>query len=235
MVAAQQFTAFSRRITRNKKSLVWILLLSLAIWAALYPQRFIQLWLTPDQQGQILFDLDYYPQAAQKFQNSLWKGVSFYAAEEFETAATLFSQYPDVNGLLARANALAHSRNYINAVQVYKQLLDIDKENFAAIHNSSIVQALIDGNQSMSESQQGEAGEMFVDDESGPKSSEGDERMVFDATPKEQLTADQLLQDPALTEMWMRQVQKDPTQFLKIKFYMQLEQRASATTGEGEK
>ncbi len=53
------------------KHLRWLLLLSLAIWVALYPQRFIALWLTPDQQGRILFDLGYYSKAATAFQSPL--------------------------------------------------------------------------------------------------------------------------------------------------------------------
>ena len=62
--------------------------------------------------------------------------------------------------------------------------------------------------------------------------SEGDERQMYEAEPKQQLSADQLLQDPALTDMWMRQVQRDPTQFLKVKFYMQLEQQAKGAVDE---
>lgn len=214
-----------RRINRGRKSLLVVALLSFVLWSALYPQRFLLLWLTPDQQGRLLFELGYYDKAAQRFQNPLWKGFSFYAGEEFSSAATLFSQYPDEKGLLARGNALAHAREYVPALMVYQQLLEQYPENQAAKTNSVIVLARVDENQLMSESQQAEAGELFVDDKEGPKSSEGDERVQYDLTPKQQLTADQLLQDPALTEMWMRQVQKDPSRFLEVKFYMQLEQQ----------
>ena len=31
------------------------------------------------------------------------------------------------------------------------------------------------------------------------------------------------MEDPALTEMWLRQVQRDPGEFLATKFYMQLQ------------
>ena len=39
----------------------------------------------------------------------------------------------------------------------------------------------------------------------------------------EQLTAEDILLDDSINELWMRQVQKDPSQFLRIKFHMQLE------------
>lgn len=224
MVATDNPIGFGRRVARNRKKLIVVSLLSLGIWAALYPQRFVALWFTADQQGRMLFELGYYSAAAQKFENPLWKGLSLYGSEEFEPAATLFSQYPDENGLLAQGNALAHSRNYIDAMRIYQQLFALNPNSQAATTNISIVQARIDENQLMSESQQAEFGELSVNDKKGPRSSEGDERTLFDAAPKEQLSADQLLQDPGLTEMWMRQVQRDPSQFLRIKFYMQLEQ-----------
>ncbi len=214
------------------RPLKWLLLLSFIIWMALYPQRFIALWLTPDQQGRILFDLGYYPQAATAFQNPLWKGLSLYAAEDFETAAELFSQYNNEQGLLAQGNAWAHSRNYLPAMRVYRLLLEQYPDNVAVKNNMQIVQDLIDANQRLSESQAPDGPEIPPGDmgeNPGPESSEGDQRETFDLTPKEILTSDQLLQDPALTEMWMRQVQKDPTQFLKIKFFMQLEQRKSVS------
>ena len=217
------FSRLRDRWSARQSRLRWIVLLSIIIWGLLYPQRFLQLWLTPDQQGRLLFDFAYYPQAARSFQSPLWKGVSLYAAEEFEAAASLFSQYPDENGLLAQGNALAHSRNYIPAMAIYGQLHQQYPENTAVLTNMAIVQARIDENQLMSESQVAEAGELVIKDETGPRSSEGDERQMFEDQPREQLSAEQLLQDPELTEMWMRQVQKDPTGFLKVKFYMQLE------------
>lgn len=226
----QKFSAgnsahFFQRFYRSRKILFGVALLSFAIWSMLYPQRFLTLWMTPDQQGRLLFEMGNYDKAAKQFQNPLWKGMSLYASEEFDTAALLFSQYQDENGLLAQGNALAHARNYVQAVQVYKQLMEKYPENSAAKTNIAIVQARIDENQLMSESQRAEAGELSMEDESGPRSSEGDERKQFDLSPTQQLSSEQLLQDTALTEMWMRQVQKDPTQFLRVKFYMQLEQQ----------
>ena len=232
MVVTATNVLWWRRLLDRRKALLWVVGLSFAIWAALFPLRFFSLWLTPDQQGRLLFELGYYTQASQRFQTPLWKGVSLYAAESFEPAAMFFSQYQDRNGQFAKANALAHSRNYVQALAVYDQLLNDMPTDAEVINNRIIVKTLVDANQLMSESQQAEAGEMFLDSEDGPKSSEGDERQMYEAEPKQQLSADQLLQDPALTDMWMRQVQRDPTQFLKVKFYMQLEQQAKGAVDE---
>jgi Ca-activated chloride channel family protein len=86
----------------------------------------------------------------------------------------------------------------------------------------------------MSESQQAEANELVPNDKKGPQASEGDERLMVDITPKQQMSAEQLLRDPALNEMWMREVQKDPARFLEIKFYMQLEQQVGSKASASE-
>jgi Ca-activated chloride channel family protein len=51
-----------------------------------------------------------------------------------------------------------------------------------------------------------------------------------------QLTAEQILQDPATSEMWLRSVQHDPATFLSIKFNMQLasEKRGPVIKQDGE-
>lgn len=218
-------------ILRRKK---WLLAGVLILFAALQPQRFINLWLSPDQQGRVLFELGYYSQAAQQFQTPLWQGMSLYGAEQFVAAARLFSQYPDANGLLAEGNALAHGREYVDAVQRYQQLLDQWPQHPGASHNIAMIQAIIDENTLLSESQVAEAGDLVPNEQSGPRSSEGDERQLMDIDRQQSLSADQLLQDPALTQMWMRQVQRDPSEFLSVKFYMQLEQQAAIKPSNNE-
>jgi hypothetical protein len=213
------------KYTQKLKILAWSLTLSFFLWAALNPIQFIYLWVTPDQYGQILFNLGHYQKASQHFQSPYRQAVALYASEEFTASATLFSQYDNEHGLLATANSLAHSREYVKAVRIYKTLLELYPDNSAAKTNIPLVQAIIDANTQLSESQVAESGDSSSSDETGPESSEGDERTVFSLTEEAQLDADQLLQDPALMEMWMRQVQVNPSRFLQIKFLMQLEQQ----------
>ena len=44
-----------------------------------------------------------------------------------------------------------------------------------------------------------------------------------------QLSAEDILQDPATADMWLRGVQQDPSDFLAIKFSMQLQRREGAS------
>lgn len=207
----------------RRRALLLLCLVALCAWALAYPQRFIGLWLTPDQQGWLLYERQNYSAAARQFSDPRWRGMSLYAAQDFDAAAQYFSQYQDAESLLARGNALAHAREYLPARAVYEELARRYPEHPAPATNLPIIQALIDANREMSQSQTGEAGDMTASSDEGPQSSEGDERPNF--IERKQLTAVQLLEDPALTAMWLRQVQRDPSEFLSTKFYMQLQQR----------
>ncbi|MFK7829504.1 MAG: hypothetical protein AB8B57_06970 [Congregibacter sp.] len=201
-------------------------LLLLLVWGFISPKTLLGLWLTPDQQGRLWFAQGDYTRAARSFENPRWHGMSLYAAQEFDAAAQYFSQYQDAPALLARANALAHAREYLDAREAYQLLQRRYPEHPAPQQNLPIIQQLIDANRELSENQQAEAGDMSSEQEKGPRSSEGDERLSL--LEREQLSADELLQNPALTAMWLRQVQRNPAEFLSMKFYLQLEADESA-------
>ncbi|WP_019027411.1 hypothetical protein [Colwellia piezophila] len=206
----------------NKKNLLISLLLASCLFAFSKPQQFTDLWLTRDQQGQILFNLDHYQQASNTFKSTQWQAYSSYGAEQYKNAVTLYSQFNDVDSQMAKANALAHGREYINARNLYQQILTTAPENLAAQTNIKIVQAIIDEVNRLSASQKPEEGESIKELGDEPQTGDGAER---EEAPKQQeiaqLTAEQLLLDPNLNEMWLRQVQKNPAHFLSQKFYMQ--------------
>ncbi|EGG28932.1 TPR domain protein in aerotolerance operon [Aequoribacter fuscus] len=194
---------------------------SVLVWAFTDTQSFVNLWLTPDQQGRLWFELGDYQRAARTFENPRWQGFSLYAAEDFDEAANYFSRFKDAQSLLTRANALAHQREYIPARRAYQELAKHYPDHPALKVNLPIIEQLIKDNQRLSESQASERGELNPKTDEGPKSSEGSERQSMEV---EQLSADELLQDPNLTDMWLRQIQRDPSEFLSTKFYLQLEQ-----------
>ena len=104
---------------------IWIvLLLAVLVWAVAAPQAFLNLWLTPDQQGRLWFQLGDYERASRAFEDPRWKGFSFYAGEDFDMAERYFSQYPDADSLLARANAIAHQMDYAGAKRAYEELAE---------------------------------------------------------------------------------------------------------------
>ncbi len=226
MVAQHLASRFKKikEFYKNRKTMILVSgLLIIGLFAYLKPQKFANLWLTPDQQGRLLFQLGHYQQAADHFESTRWLAYSLYGSEKFDQAATVYNQFDNIQAQLSRANALAHARRYIKARDIYQQLLSKDSTNPAATHNVKIVQAIIDETNRLSESQRAEEGESSKELGDEPQTSDGGQKKEGLKQEVEQLDASQLLLDPALNDMWLRQVQKDPALFLANKFQIQNE------------
>ena len=134
------------------------------------------------------------------------------------------------------ANARAHARDYLRAVRRYDQLLAHNPEYPGAASNRQRVQELIDEINRLSESQQQEPGVSGENKELGSDDAipaDGADEISWEQAELVQLSAEDILQDPATSDMWLRGLQQDPSQFLAIKFSMQLEQ-GSAGQGGGQ-
>ena len=88
--------------------------------------KFLRLWLTPDQLGQFYMLNGNYTRAAKSYDSLAWRGIAYYRAEDFKAAAEMFSRIDSAEGQFNLANAWAHSRNYIQAVKSYNQVLKLD-------------------------------------------------------------------------------------------------------------
>ncbi len=189
-------------------------------------QWFADLWLTGDQQGRLLLQAGDYRAAAARFEEPMWKGLAYYYAEDFMLAAEYFSRSDSDDALFDEANARAHSRDYVRAVNRYDRLLARNPDYPGARQNRQRVQELIDEINRLSESQQAEPGVSGEDKELGTDDAipaEGAEELSWEQAKTVKLTAEQILEDPATGEMWLRSVQQDPSNFLAIKFGMQLQ------------
>ena len=186
---------------------------------------FADLWLTRDQQGRLLLQLGRYPQAAARFNDLMWKGIAYYYSEDFMLAAEYFSRQDSDDALFNEANARAQGRDYVRAVSRYDRLLARTPDYPGATANRSQVSAIIDEIDRLSASQQQEAGASTQDKQlSGDDAipAQGADEISWQQTEVIQLTAEDILQDAATSDMWLRGVQQDPSRFLAIKFGMQL-------------
>ena len=188
--------------------------------------KFLALWLTPDQQGRYYLDKGDYKAASAIFQDIAWRGVAYYRDENFKAAVEMFSRIETEDGYFNLANSLAHSRNYLLAVKTYDKVLALNPGHIGALKNRDKLQGIVDEINMLSASQRAEEGDSqrtLGDDE--PQTADGAERENFMPQDVQQLTAEELLLDDQIDELWMRQVQKDPSRFLSVKFYMQLQHR----------
>ena len=192
---------------------------------------FTKLWLTGDQQGQLLLQLGRYPQAAARFNDFMWKGIAYYYGEDFMLAAEYFSRQDSDDALFNEANARAQGRDYVRAVRRYDRLLGRNPDYPGAAENRAQVRAIIDEIERLSASQQQESGadaqekQLSIDD---AIPAQGADEISWQQTKVPQLTAEDILQDAATSDMWLRGVQQDPSKFLAIKFGMQLRNRKTA-------
>ena len=157
--------------------------------------------------------------------------MAYYYDEQFMLAAEYFSRSDTDDALFNEANARAQARDYVRAVQRYDRLLQRNPDYPGAAENRSIAQRIIDDINRMSASQQQEPGTTGPDNELGSEDAipaQGADELVWETAEVLTLSAEDILENPATRDMWLRGVQQDPSNFLAIKFSMQL-QRAEDT------
>ena len=187
----------------------------------------MDLWLTPDQQGEWYFRKEEYLKAAQHYRDPMRKGVAFFYAEEYKLAQTAFLQVDSDIARFNAANALVGQREYVAARNMYRHLLEKDAQNQAAKHNLDAIQALIDY---INEFSEGQAKSAEASDETStelpddkPQTADGvEETVMSDRLQKETLDAEQILASEELADKWLKRVEADPKQFLGMKFQIQL-------------
>ena len=197
--------------------------------------RFMSLWLTPDQQGRHYMEKGDYKTAATRFESIAWRGIAYYRAENFKAAAEMFSRIDTAEGFFNLADAQAHGRNYVSAVKTYDRVLKIEPGHAGALKNRDMIQKIIDEINLMSASQRAEDSDSSRElGEDEPQTADGVERQDFIEREVEQLSAEQVLLDEQVNDLWMQQVQKDPSRFLGVKFHMQLQRKEASDDSNDE-
>jgi Ca-activated chloride channel family protein len=175
--------------------------------------RFVDLWLTRDQQGRRAYEGMRLDEAAGLFEDPMWKGVAAYRAGRYAEAADLFARDPTADGLFNMGNALIKAREYQPAVAAFQQALAEDPDHEAARRNLEIAEAIVAYLTRVREqSSTGDQQELGADDyKFDLEAGQGQERIIAGA--------DQLKLESA--EQWMRMVDTQPADFLRTKFALE--------------
>jgi Ca-activated chloride channel family protein len=205
---------------RRGWSVRWAGLVTLAMLAPApaYAQdnAFLDLWLTPDQQGRRHFERGEYATAAERFRDPMWKGLACYRAEDWDCAIETFAMVDTAEAFFNLGNAYARSERHELAVEAYDQALARRPEWVEARENRELVASLIP--KEPEESDEGPPGDPSFEpdeirfDEKGEKGKRGDVDQMS-------LTAEQM------GEIWLRGLQTSPADFLRFKFAFQAQQR----------
>ncbi len=99
------------------------------------------------------FEQKKYNQAAQKFNNQMWKASSYYKAGNYEKAAQIFADKEDIKSIYNYANAMAKSGKLDEAIKAYENVLKKDKNHKDAKFNLEYIKKQQKQNQSKNQTQ----------------------------------------------------------------------------------
>lgn len=176
--------------------------------------RFVDLWLTPDQQGRYHFERGEFSMAAERFRDPMWKGISLYRSGDYQGSIDWFARLEGSEADFNLGNAYARIGSYEEAVARYDDALMERPDWTEARENREVVYALIPR---PDEEPPGEAAppsdptfeaDQVEFDEKGKEGQEGE-------VPMETLSEEQI------AEMWLRRLQTSPADFLRAKFAYQ--------------
>lgn len=191
---------------------------------------FSELWVTPEQQAQNLFDRGEYKQAAGLFTDPMRRGTALFRAAEFEAAGAAFGRVDSAEGAFNRGNALVMQGKYDDAVQAYNRALQLKPGWKAAEGNRRIAEIRA----KMKERPEGDQGGM---------TEIGADEIVFDASGKKNQGGDkaedegggQEISQKEIQAMWLRRVQTRPADFLRTKFAYQYTKQQRVKPGTTDK
>lgn len=199
------------------KALPYILLLMLVMGCGGGELRFVDLWLTQDQQGQRAFEKGDYATAGKHFENPLRKGTALYLTEDFDRALAEFAKLDTAEGWFNRGNALAHLERYEEAMEAYERALEIQSDFPQAQANLEYLEPFLP-----LEFEGGEMGTVGRDAAADEIVFDADQQRLDEAgidTVMEE--SQEMISDQQLADIWLRQVDTSPTSFLRYKFAYQ--------------
>lgn len=194
---------------------IWLLVMAsgLGTPGSARADGFWDLWFTPDQQGRYAFEQKRYSEAADLFQDPVWKATASYRAGRYEEAAETFAQLRSADGAFNQGNALVKAKSYNAAVAAFQLALQRDPDHEEAKHNLAVTETIIDYlNRIRQQEDTGERSELGADDFAFDNTSgEGKEIVITDATELKLESAEQ----------WMRSVDSGPQDFLRTRFALE--------------
>ena len=101
------------------------------------------LWSTHDQQASEAFKKEDYKTASELFENEQWQGASSYKQDDYTSAVQQFSKFDDTESIYNKANSLAKSQQFEQAIESYNQVLERDPDHEDALFNKKIVEDLL--------------------------------------------------------------------------------------------
>lgn len=170
--------------------------------------RFIDLWLTRDQQARYAFEHGDFVKAAQLFQDPEWKGVACYRAGDYSCAVNQFVRVRTPDAAYDLGNAYVHLKSWPQAVDAYRAAIAGRPDFEDAKANLALVLDVMRRIEEAEKQKTEEAPEMKPDD------------VKFDEQGKKGKTKkmDRQMLKEASTDIWLKGLATTPERFLQMKF-----------------
>lgn len=180
---------------------------------------FADLWLTPDQQGRWFFERGDYARAAQRYRDTMRKGVACFRARDLECAVQSFAHASTADGDYNLGVAQAHAGRLAEALQAFERTLAARPDWRDARENRDLVARIL-----------AEARRRAPEEVGSEPSEEPDDIKVDEQGKRGKRGTVEIekLGPDAIDKLWLRNVRTDPAEFLRARFAAEAHQRANA-------
>jgi Ca-activated chloride channel family protein len=175
--------------------------------------RWLDPWLTRDQQGRVAYERADYEAAAARFADPMWRGVALYRQGRYDDAIEAFARIDMAESYYNQGNALAKLGKFPAAVASYQEALRRRPDWPEAKANLALVQRLIPKPKDKDDEEQGDP-------------SQKPDQIQFDDKGKKG-KAGQVDVGTQTAEMWMRNIQTTPRDLLQKKFALEARGKAA--------
>jgi Ca-activated chloride channel homolog len=177
-------------------------------------RRFLDLWLTPDQQGRYYFEKGNYATAAERFSDPMWKGIALTRAGNYADALNQFALSDSAEAWYDQGNALACLKRFPEAAHAYEQALQRKPGWPETEDNLALVRSLIPPPKKEDENQ-----------EAAPSPEKGESEMEKKGDSKKG-TKRVAVSSEQMADIWMRNIQTSPAEYLRRRFAIQAAEEA---------
>lgn len=172
----------------------------------------MDIWMTPDQQGRYYFQKKDYKKAAEHFEDPMWRGLALARMGDYDAALNAFALNDSAEAWFNQGDALAHSGRYPAAVEAFHQALLHRPGWKEAKDNLALVQSLIP----KPKEQKKEKKEQVEEAPNLPP-----DQVRFDDKGKQGKKTRTNIKPVTTADIWMRNIQTSPADFLRKRFAIQ--------------
>ncbi|UJF18068.1 VWA domain-containing protein [Vibrio sp. SS-MA-C1-2] len=182
-------------------------------------------FVTANQQATYYMTQGNYKKASELYTSPEWKGLACYYDENYTCAIKAYKKLGTKEGLFNMATAYAQNGRYQKAKDLYQAYLTLETDDKQAIAQAkanlkALAPILLEMKQ-LSENQH----DQHPPSQDAPPPpddvndiSKGAKRKSFGLLPKSKLSANQILSSDKATNKWLRDISKDPKEFVRKKF-----------------